>query len=51
VARAVRLIRSSTLSDRAQYTYAATAPRDARFIFQVGACPLDDDGTTNAVVD
>ncbi|CAN5619644.1 RidA family protein [soil metagenome] len=51
VARAVQLIRSSTLADKAQYVYAATAPKDARFIFLAGACPLDADGTTAAVGD
>ena len=48
---AVRLIRSSTLSDVAQYAYAATAPKDARYIFLAGACPLEDDGTIAAVGD
>jgi enamine deaminase RidA (YjgF/YER057c/UK114 family) len=47
----VRLIRSSTLSDVAEYAYAATAPKEARYIFLAGACPLDDDGTTAAVGD
>lgn len=47
----VRLIRSSTLSDAAEYAYAATAPRDARLIFLAGACPLNDDGTTAGVGD
>jgi enamine deaminase RidA (YjgF/YER057c/UK114 family) len=48
---AVRLIRSTTLSDVAEYAYAATAPKDARLIFLAGACPLDDDGATAAVGD
>ncbi|WP_328989404.1 Rid family hydrolase [Kribbella sp. NBC_01245] len=48
---AVRLIRSSTLSDVAEYAYAATAPKDSRLIFLAGACPLNDDGTTAAVGD
>lgn len=47
----VQLIRASTLSDVAEYAYAATAPKDARLIFLAGACPLDDDGTTVAVGD
>ena len=47
----VQLIRSSSLSDVAQYAYAATAPRDARLIFLAGACPLDTDGSTAAVGD
>ncbi|MDG5484587.1 RidA family protein [Mycolicibacterium gadium] len=48
---AVQLIRSSTLSDVAEYAYAATAPKDARLIFLAGACPLNDDGSTAAVSD
>lgn len=48
---AVTLIRASTLSDVAQYAYAATAPEDARLIFLAGACPLNDDGTTAAIGD
>lgn len=44
----VQLIRSSTLSDVAQYAYAATAPQDARLIFLAGACPLDERGNTVA---
>lgn len=47
----VTLIRSSTLSDVAEYAYAATAPSDARLIFLAGACPLDGDGATAAVGD
>ncbi|WP_199849456.1 hypothetical protein [Blastococcus sp. Marseille-P5729] len=47
----VRLIRASTLSDAAEYAYAATAPKDARLIFLAGACPLNEDGSTAAVVD
>ncbi|NMD54844.1 MULTISPECIES: RidA family protein [Tsukamurella] len=42
----VSLIRSSALSDVAQYAYAATAPADARLIFLAGACPLALDGAT-----
>lgn len=48
---AVQLIRASTLSDVAQYAYAATAPADARLVFLAGACPLDEDGTTAAAGD
>ena len=48
---AVRLIRSSLLSDVAQYAYAATADKAARLIFLAGACPLEDDGSTAAVGD
>lgn len=49
--KAVTLIRSATLSDVAQYAYAATAPAEARLIFLAGSCPLDDDGTTRGVGD
>lgn len=49
--RAVELIRSSELSDVAQYAYAATAPSEARLIFLAGACPLDADGATVAIGD
>ncbi|MGW6399771.1 RidA family protein [Streptomyces sp. NPDC055134] len=49
--RAVSLIRSSSLSDVAEYAYAATAPAEARLIFLAGACPLDEDGSTAAVGD
>ncbi|WP_052849698.1 RidA family protein [Streptomyces avicenniae] len=49
--RAVSLIRSATLSDVAEYAYAATAPAGARLIFLAGACPLNDDGSTAAVGD
>ncbi|OLT46069.1 enamine deaminase RidA [Saccharomonospora sp. CUA-673] len=45
----VQLIRASTLSDVAEYAYAATAPRDARLIFLAGSCPLDQAGKTVAV--
>ena len=51
MAKAVTLIRSNTLSDAAEYAYAATAPADARLIFVAGACPLNADGTTAAVGD
>ena len=47
----VNLIRSSKLSDRAEYAYAATAPVDARLIFLAGSCPLNADGSTAAVGD
>ncbi|TKK91473.1 RidA family protein [Herbidospora galbida] len=49
--RAVTLIRSSSLSDVAQYAYAATAPTGSRLIFLAGACPLNKDGSTAAVGD
>jgi enamine deaminase RidA (YjgF/YER057c/UK114 family) len=48
---AVQLIRSTRLSDVAEYAYAATAPKEARLVFLAGACPLDDDGSTVAVGD
>ncbi len=48
---AVTLIRSSRLSDVAEYAYAATAPADSRPIFLAGACPLNEDGSTAAVGD
>ncbi|MBC3992650.1 RidA family protein [Streptomyces buecherae] len=51
MARAVSLIRSASLSDVAEYAYAATAPADARLIFLAGACPLNADGSTAAVGD
>lgn len=49
--RAVTLIRSTALSDVAEYAYAATAPAGARLIFLAGACPLNEDGSTAAVGD
>lgn len=49
--KTVTLIRSPSLSDVAQYAYAATAPADARLIFLAGACPLDEDGATTPVGD
>ncbi|MEU6979192.1 MULTISPECIES: RidA family protein [unclassified Streptomyces] len=49
--RAVELIRSASLSDVAEYAYAATAPAEARLVFLAGACPLDADGATVAVGD
>lgn len=48
---AVRLIRSGTLSDVAEYAYAATVPANARFLFLAGACPLDEGGATVGVGD
>ena len=48
---AVTLIRSGTLSDAAEYAYAATAPTDARLIFLAGSCPLAEDGSTVGVGD
>ncbi|MFF5895841.1 RidA family protein [Streptomyces argenteolus] len=51
MARAVTLIRSASLSDVADYAYAATAPADARLVFLAGSCPLNEDGSTAAVGD
>lgn len=51
VARAITLIRSASLSDVAEYAYAATAPADSRLIFLAGSCPLNDDGSTAAIGD
>ncbi|WP_049580975.1 Rid family hydrolase [Streptomyces sp. SBT349] len=51
MAGAVTLIRSGSLSDAAEYAYAATAPAGARLIFLAGACPLGADGSTAAVGD
>ncbi|GAA1341346.1 RidA family protein [Saccharothrix algeriensis] len=51
MAKSVTLIRSSELSDVAEYAYAATAPADARLVFLAGACPLDADGRTVGVGD
>ncbi|WP_104086221.1 RidA family protein [Arthrobacter sp. GMC3] len=48
--RSITLINSSELSN-AQYSYAATAPRDARLIFLAGSCPLDENGFTVGVGD
>ncbi|MBL1100864.1 RidA family protein [Streptomyces coffeae] len=49
--RAVTLIRSASLSDVAEYAYAATAPAESRMIFLAGACPLNEDGSTAAIGD
>ena len=46
MSQTVSLIRSTDLSDVAQYAYAATAPAEARLIFFAGAGPLDLDGRT-----
>ncbi|MEV3891755.1 RidA family protein [Streptomyces anulatus] len=48
---AVSLIRSRSLSDVAEYAYAATAPAESRLIFLAGSCPLDEHGNTVAVGD
>lgn len=49
--RAVTLIRSASLSDAAEYAYAATAPAESRLIFLAGSCPLNPDGSTFGVGD
>jgi enamine deaminase RidA (YjgF/YER057c/UK114 family) len=49
--RGITLIRSSSLSDVAEYAYAATAPAESRLIFLAGACPLNADGSTAAIGD
>ncbi|GAA4836161.1 RidA family protein [Garicola koreensis] len=46
MSKAVTLIRSDSLSDAAEYAYAATAPAEARLIFLAGSCPLTEDGAT-----
>ncbi|WP_431781595.1 RidA family protein [Streptomyces chumphonensis] len=48
---AVSLIRSRSLSDVAEYAYAATAPATSRFVFLAGSCPLDEHGNTVPVGD
>ena len=48
MARAVTLIRSDSLSNVAEYAYAATAPAYARLVFLAGACPLAENGSTVA---
>src|SRR5690625_3223801 len=45
---AVELIRSTRLSDVAQYAYAATVPTGVRLVFLAGSCPLDTEGRTVA---
>lgn len=46
MSRSVTLIQSAQLSSVAEYSYAATAPSDARLIFLAGSCPLDANGNT-----
>lgn len=48
---AVTLIRSSALSDAAEYAYAATVPATSRLVFLAGACPLNEDGSTAGIGD
>lgn len=47
-ASSVRLVRSTQLSDRAPYAYAAMAEHPSRWVFTAGACPLDEHGVTVA---
>lgn len=49
--KTVTLIRSTSLSDAAEYAYAATCPADARLIFLAGSCPLNADGSTAGIGD
>jgi enamine deaminase RidA (YjgF/YER057c/UK114 family) len=44
----VTLVRSSDLTDKAPYAYAAVTPPGARLVFTAGACPLDAAGETVA---
>ena len=44
-------MRSPTLSDVAQYAYAAVVAGGSRLIFTAGACPLDEGGVTVGVGD
>ncbi len=44
----MKLVRSTDLTDKAPYAYAAVAPPGARLIFTAGACPLDAAGETVA---
>ncbi|MEU3272328.1 RidA family protein [Saccharomonospora sp. NPDC006951] len=49
---AVRLVRSTVLSDVAEYAYAAKVGVSERtLIYTAGACPLDEQGNTVAVGD
>ncbi|TCL80587.1 MULTISPECIES: RidA family protein [unclassified Curtobacterium] len=48
---AVQLIRSTALSDVAEYAYASTVAAGTRLVFLAGACPLDEHGATVAVGD
>jgi len=44
----MKLVRSSELTDRAPYAYAAVSPPGTRLVFTAGACPLDAAGETVA---
>ncbi|WP_016697418.1 RidA family protein [Actinoalloteichus spitiensis] len=47
----LRLNRSSTLSDVAEYAYSTTVAPGTTLIYTAGACPLDSEGRTVAVGD
>lgn len=47
----VRLVRSGSLSDVAEYAYGAVVEPGARLVLTAGACPLDADGNTVGVGD
>lgn len=49
--KAITLIRSNSLSQTAEYAYAATATADSRLIFLAGSCPLTQEGHTFGVGD
>lgn len=51
VTPAAHLIRSSELSDAAEYAYAAVVAAGSRLAFCAGACPLDKEGATVGVGD
>ncbi|ASR38700.1 enamine deaminase RidA [Prauserella marina] len=52
MSNAVRLVRSTALSDVAEYAYAAkVGVSDRTLIYTAGACPLDEKGNTVAVGD
>lgn len=48
---AIELVRSSQLSDVAEYAYAAKVPAGSTLVFPAGACPLDAQGRTVAAGD
>lgn len=48
---AVELVRSSGLTSRVPYAYAAVAHDVSRLVFTAGACPLDQGGVIIAVGD
>ena len=48
---AARLVRSPSLSDAAEYAYAAVVAGGSRLVYTAGACPLDEDGATVGVGD